>query len=74
MNPSKPHALHIVAGGRESLERALLGAVMFGHPCADKLARQLTPAANGSLSLVPPFLDETAAPAPTDESHDAHRI
>lgn len=71
MNPSKPHDLHVVAGGREGLERLLLRSVMFDLPDADSLSKRLTPAANGSPSLAPPSLAETAAPAPTDESHGA---
>lgn len=74
MNPSTPHDLHVVAGGREGLERQLLRSVVFDLPDADSLSRRLTPAANGSLSLVLPSLGEKAAPAPTDESHGAHQI
>lgn len=73
MNPDKPHDLHIVAGGREGLERQLLRSVLFDLPDADSLSRRLTPAANNSLSLVPRLLDETAAPAPSEALHDAHR-
>lgn len=78
MNPSNPHArtpeLRIVAGGRKSLEEQLLRSVALDLPEADCLSKRLAPAANGSLALVPPSPDGTAAPAPTDESADARRI
>lgn len=73
MNPSKPCALHVVAGGRERLEQQLLEATLFGRPNAENLARQLTPAANGSVHGVPAVLSAPATPAPKNESRDTRR-
>src|SRR5690349_3311076 len=65
--------LQIVAGGRESLERALLRAVVFDQPEAQSLLRRLTPAANASFRLMRADPVGSAAPAPAGEPRDAHR-
>ena len=44
----------VIDGEREALERRLMWAILFDHPDRERLARQLTPAANSTLVLNDP--------------------
>ena len=44
----------VIDGEREALERRLMWAILFDHPDKERLARQLTPAANSTLALKDP--------------------
>ena len=44
----------VIDGEREALERRLMWAILFDHPDKERLARQLTPAANSTLVLNDP--------------------
>ena len=44
----------VIDGEREALERRMMWAILFDHPEKERLARQLTPAANSTLVLKDP--------------------
>lgn len=47
--PEGGSRLRAMRGDRETLERRLMWAILFGHPDKDALRRCLTPAANSTL-------------------------
>lgn len=64
--------LHLIGGGRASLERDLMWAAALGRPTFDSLLRQLTPSANDAWCATPSS-DESEPLHQSDAASDGCR-